>query len=118
MNKSYRAGAAAVIFAVILRIGCSTLPQQAIQFLQKPEVIRLLLFTETGRWVEFPRYQTGHRAESSVPVFEQGLSFLEEDAQLVNIQNVCGKAVDVAALLLIRKHLKCQFGCLVVNIGQ
>lgn len=99
MNKSYRVGAAAVIFAVILRICCSTLPQQAVLFLQKPEVIRLLLFAETGRWVELPRQQAGHRAESATPVFAQGISFTQEDALLVEIQNVCGKTVDVEALL-------------------
>lgn len=100
MEKSYRIGAAAVIFAVLLRIGCSSLPQKTLQLLQKPEVIRLLLFAETGRWLELPRYRTSHSAESAAPVFAQaGITFCQEDAQLVDIQNVCGLETDIPTLL-------------------
>lgn len=97
MNKSYRIGAAAVILAVILRICCSSLPQQTVKLLQKPETARLLHFMGTGRWLELPREQLGHRAESPAPVF--GFSFFAEDAQLVQLQNVCGKQVDIQQLL-------------------
>ena len=102
MDKSYRIGAIAVIGAVLLRFGCSSLPQKAADALSQPEVVRLILFAETGRWVELPRQQTGHRAESAAPELPKAvmpLSFTAEDAQLVEIQNVCGLEVDIPSLL-------------------
>ena len=99
MEKGYRIGACAVIFALLLRFACGTLPQKTLQLLQKPEVIRSLLFAQTGRWFELPRYDAGHSGESSVPVFAPTLSFSEEDAQLVQLQNVCGLDADMPGLL-------------------
>lgn len=99
MNKSYRIGAITVIFAVLLRLCSSSLPQKAVQLLQQPQMARLLIFAETGRWLELPREQAGHRGESPAPVFEKGLSFCTEDARLVKLQNVCGLEADLTALL-------------------
>lgn len=99
MNKSYRIGAGVVIFAILLRLGCGTLPQKAIRLLQQPQMARLLIFAETGRWLELPRAQAGHRLESAAPTFQKPISFSAEDAQLVRLQNVCGLEADLSALL-------------------
>lgn len=102
MEKSYRIGAIAVIFAVLLRLACSSLPQKAAAALSEPEAARLILFAETGRWVELPRQQTDHQFESAVPIWPSApepLRLDADDAQSVQLQNVADKAVDIPALL-------------------
>ncbi len=101
MEKCYRVGAVAVIFAVLLRLGCSSLPQKAAAALSTPEATRLILFTETGRWVELPK-QTEHQFESATPLWlaaPEPLGLSIEDTQLIALQNAADIPVDISALL-------------------
>ena len=102
MEKSYRIGAVAVIFAVFLRLACSSIPQKAAAALSEPETARLILFAETGRWVELPEPQAEHRYESADPFWPttpEPLYLDMDDAQSVQLQNVADIAVDIPALL-------------------
>lgn len=102
MDKSYRIGAIAVIGAVLLRLSSGTIPQKAAAALSDPEVARVILFAETGRWVQLPQSQTTHQTESSPPQLassETPLCFTQEDAQLVEIQNAAALTVDIPALM-------------------
>lgn len=99
MEIAGRVGAAAVIGALLLRIGISSLPQRFVDAMANPNVSRVILFMETGRCVPvYPAEQT-HAAESAAPVFKTPMTFLQEDAALVSLHSSATANVDIPALL-------------------
>lgn len=104
---SLRIGTAALLFAVVLRLGVSGVFGKALEMLRTPEAVSTILFLETGRMV----YAATPHAVSqpyqpvtvtpSVPEAEEPAVpvFVPEDASLVKIKNVCGLKTDVPSLL-------------------
>ena len=104
---SLRIGTAALLFAVVLRLGVSGVFGKALEMLRTPEAVSTILFLETGRMV----YAATPHAVSqpyqpvtitpSVPEAEEPAVpvFVPEDANLVKIKNVCGLKTDVPSLL-------------------
>ena len=103
---SLRIGTAALLFAVVLRLGSNGVFGRAMEALRTPEAVSTILFLETGRMVRLlpqaatPQLQTPiadpHTPEEPEPALPV---FAPEDAGLVKIKNVCGLATDVPALL-------------------
>ena len=101
MELANRVGAAAVIGALLLRLGGSSLPQKVVDTFSDPEVARLILLTQTGYWMELPELPF-HEAESVIPeqITEKVLpAFSAEDATLVTLHSSATKSPDIPNLL-------------------
>ena len=106
-HKSLQIGTAIVISAVILRLFSGNLPNKMAAFFSRPDVTAAMIFVETGRVVRTPQVQATEPAviqetteeTQPEPVIQTPLSFTSADAQLVQINNLCGLSVDTAKLL-------------------
>ena len=105
---SLRVGTAALTFAVLVRLGSTGVFGTALQMLQSPEAVSVMLFLETGRVVHAitPQPPELTQAESPEPTQPAEVTeavalpvFAAEDASLVKVKNVCGLKADVAAML-------------------
>ena len=102
MDIAGRVGAIAVVGALLLRLGGSSLPQKVVNELSDPEVARLVLLTQTGYWSALPALPD-HEAESVIP--EPPIkeiirpAFHAEDATLVTLHSSATKSPDIPALL-------------------
>ena len=99
MELSRRVGLCAVIGALVLRLGCSSLPQKLVEWLADPRVGQLILFIETGRQLSTQGVTQNHEAESAEPVFKTAMTFSEEDADLVTLHSSSVKSADIPDLL-------------------
>ncbi len=99
MEMAGRVGAFAVIGALLLRLGGSSLPQRFVNAMSDPAVARMILFVETGRHVTAPRTEQNHEAESAVPVLKMPVTFSREDAALVSLHSTAVAAADIPTLL-------------------
>ena len=102
---SLRIGTAALVFAVVVRLGSIGVFGAALEMLQTPEAVAAMLFLETGRIVqtvtpkppalpEQPEEPVAELPEEpALPVFAA------QDADLVKIKNVCGLKTDVPTML-------------------
>ena len=113
-QKVLRAGAAAILCAVGLRLLSGGLPEKLLYFLTSPETAALVLYLETGRVVRpealVPETTLPpEKSEPSSPPEETTLPavtrpvlpvFSPEDAESVELVNVCGYPVDIPAMLL------------------
>lgn len=102
---SFRIGVAALALAVVVRIGSNGVFGKAMERLRTPEVMRTMLFLETGRVVYPASSQVEKPPKEPLPeetVEEQPEAlpvFAAEDAQLIKIKNVCGLETDVETML-------------------
>lgn len=99
MEIAGRVGACAVIGALLLRLGISSLPQKFVNLMSDPKAAQVILFMETGRRIMTSRTAVFHEAESTTPVFKRPATFSREDAALVSLHSSATKAVDIPALL-------------------
>ena len=107
---SLRVGAAALVFAVMVRLGSTGVFGRGLELLQTPEAVATMLFLETGRIVRtvtpkppaLPLPEEPEDPDEPVAELPEEPAlpvFAAEDAQLVKIKNVCGLATDVPAML-------------------
>lgn len=99
----FQVGVAALVLAVVVRLGSNGVLGKAVEKLSTPEAMSVMLFLETGRvlrpaepTVPQPTTQpeeTQPEQLPAVPVFGQA------DALLVDVNNYSGKEADVEALL-------------------
>lgn len=115
-HKSLRAGAAAVICAVIFRLLAGGILDKAVAFMARPETASFILYLETGRVVRpaqlqvstEPSLPTGTMEATNPPTTlpeelpreQLQAVFSPEEAQCVEVNSVCGYSVDVQSLLL------------------
>lgn len=99
MDLANRAGAFAVIGALVLRLGGSSLPQKFVDLMADPKVAEVILFVETGRRVAALRTVLDHEAESAAPVLKMPIRFSQEDAALVTLHSSASKDADISGLL-------------------
>ena len=107
-QRSLRVGAAAVLCAVIIRLGAGGFFQPLGQFLARPAISSLLVYLETGRIVRFSPSSEGilhFASESAVPVFEVPEEepavpvFSAEDAAAVSVKYYGSSRADLAELI-------------------
>lgn len=115
-QKSLRVGAAAIGAAIILRLFSGGLPGTLVQFMTSPQMMSVMLYLETGRVVQAPAVQQQPQkpaqpqtepeqpqpkppAEQNPPQEPVKAVFSEQDADLVEINNVCGYKADIPTLL-------------------
>lgn len=103
---SLRIGTAALVFAVVVRLGSTGVFGKAIRLLQSPEAVSVMLFLETGRLVrsitpELPEPEPEPEETQPTEIMEEPALpvFAAEDASLVKIKNVCGLKTDVPTML-------------------
>ena len=114
-NKVLKVGTAAVVCALVFRLLSGGLWQRAVAFLSRPETAAFLLYLETGRVVR-PAELRQETEETTLPPETQPTTeaatlpppppptqpaavFSPEDAQAVEVGNVCGYPVDIPAML-------------------
>lgn len=106
-RKILRLGTAVIICAVLLRLVGNTLPGQLVRAIGQEDVIRAILFLQTGRVVRQPdveRISTEPvETVTAETVFRETVSplltFTAADANLVAVSNLAGYEVDVQAML-------------------
>lgn len=109
-----RVGAAAVGCALVVRLLSGGLLDRVLQGLTHPEVVSAIVFMETGRMlrpieepqptqpvpetspVTVPVEETQAETEATEPAYAV---FAEQDADLVEVNSVCGYDADLSALL-------------------
>lgn len=102
---SVRIGAAALLFAVLFRLGSDGVFKTAAQALATPESVAVMMFLESGRVVRSPAVETPHATEpvetSPMPADTAPAQavFAPADADLVEVNSYCGYEADVPALL-------------------
>ena len=105
---SLRVGTAALALAVLVRLGSAGVFGTALQMLQSPEAVSMMLFLETGRVVQAitPKPQQLLQTQIEEPTQPEEITeeialpvFSPEDASLVKVKNVCGLKADVEAML-------------------
>jgi len=103
---SLRVGTAALVLAVVVRLGSTGVFGSALELLQTPEAVSVMLFLETGRIVRSitpqPPSLPAALPEATEPELPEDPAlpvFAPEDAELVKIKNVCGLEADVPAML-------------------
>lgn len=110
-QRSLRVGAAAILCAIIFRLGLGGIFQPIGEFLARPTISSLLIYLETGRIVRFSPSSVDiplFASESAAPVFTQPPpetipAFSAQDTALVTVKYYCAKNPDLEAL--IRKPL-------------
>ena len=105
-HQSLRIGAAAILFALLLRLGGSGILRNVADFLNDPEITSLLIYLETGRIVRFSpsfREEPVFSLESHTPDFAQNLTLLPSfslgDGAAVPIKSNCSLEPDVESLI-------------------
>ena len=99
MDISKRVGIFAIIGALLIRLGCSSLPQKLVDLMSDPKVAQLLLFVETGRRLSAAPVANDHEAESAVPVLKTPVVFSEADADLISLHSTAVTDANIPALL-------------------
>ena len=106
-NRSLRVGTAAILCAIIFRLGLGTIFQPIGDFLARPAISSLLIYLETGRIVRFSTSSEEiplFARESATPVFhnpeeETVPIFSAQDTALVTVKYYCTKNPDLEALM-------------------
>ncbi len=108
-NKSLRVGAMAVAFAVLLRLFSGGFLDTVVSAVTSPQVASFLLYLETGRVVRVPEQEVPETTVQQTPTQQETVVqsetqptqavFSAEDADLVQVNNLCGYSADVQALL-------------------
>ncbi len=102
---SVRIGAAALLFAVLFRLGNDGAFKTAAQALVTPKSVAVMMFLESGRVVRTPSVEATQATEpvetSPMPEEETPVQavFAPADAQLVEVNSYCGYEADVPTLL-------------------
>ena len=106
-TRSLRVGAAAILCAIIFKLGLGGIFQPVGEFLARPTISSLLIYLETGRIVRFSTSSEEillFAHESATPVFEEIPDatmpvFSSQDTALVTVKNFCSKDPDLEACL-------------------
>ena len=108
-RQSLRAGAAAILCALIFRLGGSGMIREVADFLNQPQISSFLMYLETGRIVRFSPSSMAEPVfslESHTPDFAQNPSdltllpaFTAEDAGAVTIKSNCNLDPDIPDLM-------------------
>ena len=108
-RQSLRIGAAAILCALILRLGTGGAFQKIAEFLSEPKISSLLLYLETGRTVRFSPSEEASPVfsmESHTPDFAQTgqaltvlPSFTADDGAALDIKYNCSLRPDVNELI-------------------
>lgn len=100
---SLRIGAAALLCAVLLRLGSSGVFQTAAQTLATPEAIAVMMYLETGRVVRPVHAITPEETAPADTIPEADAPaqavFAQADAALVEVNSYCGIDPDVPAMI-------------------
>lgn len=97
-QNTLRLGAAIVLAAIVLRLVSNGALAPIGQLLVKPETVRLLMFIETGKAMQPVTASQETVPTETVPPPEKA-SFSAQDAELVQVNSVCGYDVDLQAML-------------------
>lgn len=104
-QRSLRIGAAAILCALILRIGGSGALEPVVNFFLQPNIQSFLIYLETGRTVRFSpslEENSNFAGESAAPVLSpegEPVTFYAADAEKLEITYGCGYSPDIEALL-------------------
>ena len=107
-QRSLRVGAAAILCAVIIRLGLGGLFQPIGEFLAQPAISSLLIYLETGRIVRFSPSSEPillFASESAVPVFEVTPEeptipvFSAQDAAAVSVKYYSSRRANLETLM-------------------
>ena len=119
-RQSLRIGAAAVLCALVLRLGSAGFFQPIADFLTQPDIASFLIYLETGRIVRFSQSSDPSPVfamESHTPDFALNAqepaplpSFTREDGAAVSVRYNCGLRPDVEALITAPLNWNLQSG--------
>ena len=110
-RKSIRVGIAAILFALILRLGTTGVFGAVMDAITTPEALSMMLYLETGHLIRPIRPEDNSQPENTTiptettnPTETESLLpdlpvFAQTDAQLVEVHNVCDYDTDLPALL-------------------
>ena len=105
-RNSLRIGAAAILFALVLRLGSGPAGKFIHRLLQSPNLLSFLVYAETGRHIRFSESAApglrslGESPAPSLPAKAlQPLSFSSADLDQVEVRYLTGKRPDLEALL-------------------
>ena len=106
-TRCLRVGAAAILCAIIFRLGLGGIFQPIGEFLAQPTISSLLIYLETGRIVRFSTSSEEiplFAHESATPVFEEVPVetvpvFSAQDTALVTVKYYCSKNPDLEDLM-------------------
>ena len=109
-GKSIRIGTAGLAFAVLLRLSSAGAFTPVMDFLTSRSVAAVLLFMETGHVLREPQLTIQEETEAVHPTIDAPITeqiqptqsvtvFAPDDAQLVEVNSVCGYAADVQTWL-------------------
>lgn len=104
-KRSLRIGAAAILCALLLRLGAGGALEPIVGFFLQPNIQSFLIYLETGRIVRFsPSWEenTNFAGESAAPVLtpeREPVTFSPEMAAELEISYGCGYEPDIEALL-------------------
>lgn len=104
-NKSLRIGAAAILCALLLRIGTGGVLEPVVGFFLQPNIQSFLIYLETGRIVRFSpslEESSNFAGESAVPILAtepEPLTFSAADAENIEMKYGCNYDPDLEALL-------------------
>ena len=94
-RQSLRIGGLAILFALLLRLGGSDIPQEVSEFLNEPTISSWIIYLETGRIVRFSPSFTEMEVFSleshapDVPELTPLPVFSPEDAEAVTVKSNC-----------------------------
>ena len=106
-SRCLRVGAAAILCAIIFKLGLGGIWEPLGEFLARPTISSLLIYLETGRIVRFSPSSEEillFAHESATPIFEEVPDatmpvFSSQDTALVNVKYFCPKEPDLEALI-------------------
>jgi stage II sporulation protein P len=107
-----RIGALTIALAILLRLSSGSVLGTVVEALTSPEAVSVMLYLETGRVVRptLPQISDNPADRDPTPVQPESMPtvptepftqtvFSDEDADLVEVNSVCGYATDLPALL-------------------
>lgn len=107
-HKSLRVGLAAILCALVLRLGASGVFRRAAQLVNRQEVAQTLVYLQTGRHFQpVPSPSVPYPPESAEPVFapeeasETIPVFSPEDADAISVSYACSVRPDIGTLLAL-----------------
>lgn len=105
-HKSLRVGMAAILCALVLRLGASGVFHRAAQLVNRQEVVELLVYLQTGRHFQpVSSPSVPYPPESAEPVFAPEITpetlpaFSPEDADAISVSYACSARPDIGTLL-------------------
>ena len=106
-ERCLRVGAAAILCAIVFRLGLGGIFQPIGEFLARPTISSWLIYLETGRIVRFSTSSEEiplFARESATPVFEEVPAetvpvFSAQDMALVTVKYYCSRNPDLEALM-------------------